>query len=76
MCLNNHKIMYFIVYLWIMVIIYYYNMIFSVIICFNNYLTDLLNKQFQCSSLTLILFRFFMIEYFLLKSHTLKKYSC
>jgi hypothetical protein len=73
MCLNNHKIMYFIICLWIMIIIYYSNMIFSVIICFNNCVMDLLNKQFQCSSLAFILFRFFMIEYFLLKSHTLNK---
>ncbi len=70
MCLNNHKIMYFIVCLWIMIIIYYFNMIFSVIICFNNCVMDLLNKQLQCSNLAFILFSFFMIEY------TLNKYSC
>jgi hypothetical protein len=56
MCLNNHKIMYFIVCLWIMIIIYYFNMIFSMIICFNNCVTNLLNKQFQFSSLALFLF--------------------
>jgi hypothetical protein len=52
-------------------LIWYFHWLFV-----STIITYLFNKEPHCSSLTINLFCFLIIEYFLLRSHTLNKYSC
>ncbi len=69
MCLNNHNIMYL-----FLIIIYCFDLIFSLIFCFNNHYM-FVQQGTHYSSLA-IMFFLKINEYFLLRSHILNKYLC